>query len=328
MFKKISKNLGFIFLVATFATACKSPSVPEEPIYTVSTNSEWYELHNRLTADGIYGNNINYYFNQIEGEFTQLPMGAKVTELYNIVNKPKPVKKASAPKSQPKPTPNPTGIPRPWYNGVVTEANAIKCRDFINTYATTFEKMEREYKIPAEIVSALIYVETRHGNYLGKHNAFVILASMANSTKTTQIPDYIKKLPKAKEQNEWILTKMKEKSDWAYGELKALLVYVQENNINPMELPSSIYGAVGYGQFMPSNISKYAVDGDFDDKIDLFHAPDGIMSVANYLSKHGWNKNPRTLNEKIKVLLRYNYSSTYARTILALSVLTKKAMNT
>ena len=273
--------------------------------------------------DGLYGDDIDNYFMQLEGQFSQKPMGIKVKELYNasFTKKAKKAKKAKPTKDT---SPNATGIPRPWFKDYVTQDNAQKCRTFINENKEAFAYTEEKYKIPAEVISALIYVETKHGNYLGEHNPVVNLASMANSTKIEQIPNYIKQLPRAKEKSKWILKKMEEKSNWSYTELKALLIYCRENHIDPFTLPSSVYGALGFGQFMPTNIPVYAVDGDNDGIINLFHPPDGIASVANFLYKHGWNKSNMTLYQKLRVLKRYNYSTIYANTVMALSVLTDR----
>ncbi len=293
----------------------------EQVKWTITEDSEWYDLYNRLKEDGIYGDDIDSYFMQLEGQFSQKPMGIKIRELYNnsfrkrTPSKTPPVKDTS---------PNTTGVPRPWYKDYVTEANAQKCRDFINENKEAFARVEEKYKISAELVSALIYVETKHGDYLGEHSPLINLASMSNSTRFEQIPNYTTKLPRAQEKKQWILTKMKEKSDWSYKELEALLLYCRANDINPVTLPSSIYGALGFGQFMPTNIPHYAVDGNDDGIINLFTPADGIISVANFLYKHGLNTANPTMAQKLKVLKRYNYSSTYANTIMALSVLTDR----
>ena len=51
----------------------------------------------------------------------------------------------------------------------------------------------------------------------------------------------------------------------------------------------SYAGAMGSAQFMPRSYRAYAVDGDGDDKRDLWGSWDDVIaSVANYLAKHGW----------------------------------------
>ena len=91
-----------------------------------------------------------------------------------------------------------------------------------------------------------------------------------------------------------------------------------ENALEPKDLPSSIYGAIGLCQFMPSNIALYGADGDGDGRIDLFNVNDAAMSLARYLAKHGW-KPGVTLAQQHSLLMKYNHSKVYANTILALA---------
>ena len=111
---------------------------------------------------------------------------------------------------------------------------------------------------------------------------------------------------------------MPKRADWAYKEVKALIEHMLRDNIDPHHLPSSIYGAVGLCQFMPSNISMYGADGDGDGKVDLFTIPDAVASLSNYLAKHGWQPGqPRARQHQL--LMAYNHANIYANTILALS---------
>mgnify|MGYP003312309179 FL=1 len=48
---------------------------------------------------------------------------------------------------------------------------------------------------------------------------------------------------------------------------------------------------MGYGQFISSSYRAYAIDYDGDGNADLFNSvPDAVASIANYLKKHGWNR--------------------------------------
>lgn len=321
----------FAFLSLFLSASCTTKEIykadqnAQNYDYVVHSESEWYPLYTRLKQDGISGSDINAYFEYLDGNFSQVPMGSKVRELYNNAERREKAIK-SPKKTKVDTTPNFTGVPRPWYRGFVTEINAQKCRDFIYANQTAFTKAEELYHVPQEVLSALLYIETKHATFLGSHQALITLASMSNSTRMEQIPDYIEKLPRAEEKKAWILEKMHEKSDWAYDELKALISYCRANNIDPSSIPCSIYGAIGYGQFMPTNIPLYAVDGDDDAIINLFTAADAIMSTAHYLSENGWNTSDMTQDKKLRALKHYNWSNTYANTILALSVLTAKEM--
>ena len=272
----------------------------------------WLPLWEKLRADGLNQEEIAYLFIRLEDP-SQDPMGRKIQELYTnqFIRPPRPA-------STPDTSPNDTGIPRPWYRGFVTEANAKVCRTFINAHADAFKAAEEEYGIPPEVGAALLFVETRLGEYLGEHNAFLTLASMAISRSPEAISDWMEKLPGIEDHLDWVNLRMADKADWAYSELRALLRYCLENGIDPFQLPSSAYGAIGLCQFMPSNLSRYAVDGNGDGIIDLFDQADAIASLSNYLGKHGWKLN-MSVDQQIKVLKRYNNLSVYANTILALA---------
>jgi membrane-bound lytic murein transglycosylase B len=67
------------------------------------------------------------------------------------------------------------------------------------------------------------------------------------------------------------------------------------------EVKGSYAGAMGWGQFMPTSIIKWARDGDGDGQIDLWASrPDIIASVANYFVAHGW-KSGETVTVPAKV---------------------------
>jgi membrane-bound lytic murein transglycosylase B len=168
-------------------------------------------------------------------------------------------------------------------------------------------------------------VETRLGTAIGGgNNALHTLASMAISKEAAQIPDWLAKLPEDHVQHmEWIEELMRKRSEWAYREVKALVVYVRKYRLDMTAIPGSYYGAIGHSQFMPTNVVPYGVDGDDDGVIDLFSMSDAIASVANYLAKHGWKANLNRATQH-KVLRTYNHVDIYPNTILALADLVKK----
>lgn len=285
-------------------------------------DSTWDNLYNRLLKDGFSQKQLDKYFVQLENEFSQIPMGNKVKELYNASFVPK--KKPAENKDSEKPKTNKLGIPYPWFDGYVTDANAVKCLKFLKDNEKYFALAEKKYKVPREVISALIYVETWHGKYLGKFNPLPMLASMSISTDLAMLPKYTEKLNLTEEQKEYLQKKIKVKADWAYDELKALLRYAIKNKIEINTVPSSIYGAIGYGQFMPTNIPLYGIDGNKDGRIDVFDPADAILSVAKFLHVQGWKKKNMDYNKQAKVIKRYNHSTAYANTILALAKLTKQ----
>ena len=79
-----------------------------------------------------------------------------------------------------------------------------------------------------------------------------------------------------------------------------------------------ISGPIGLCQFMPSNIATYGADGDGDGRVDLFTVPDAVASLSHYLARHGW-KAGLSRERQHALLMRYNHSTVYANTILALA---------
>lgn len=244
-------------------------------------------------------------------------MGRKIRELYTKAFAPKP-KATSAAGKPAKSTKPAQPLPPPVYPGVVTQANAKRCNEFLNAHAAAFATAEQSYGVPREIAVALLFVETRLGDFLGSEKAFRTLASMAASRDPDQIPEYLARLPDADQRRDWIRQKMEQRSDWAYREFTALLANARAAGADPLAMPGSIYGAVGLCQFMPSNIALFGADGNGDGVIDLFTVPDAVASLSKYLKKNGW-KPGLSRSRQHRVIKSYNRVNIYANTILALA---------
>ncbi|MDW5376643.1 lytic murein transglycosylase B [Halomonas sp. HP20-15] len=135
--------------------------------------------------------------------------------------------------------------------------------EFIAAHREAFERAQAEYGVPAEIIAAIIGVETFYGRYTGSHRVLDSLATLAFHHAS--------------------------RGDFFRGELAALLEISNEQDVDPASLQGSYAGAMGYPQFIPTSYQAYAVDFDADGKRDLWHNPvDAIGSVGNYFARHGW----------------------------------------
>ncbi|MDD4702485.1 MAG: lytic murein transglycosylase [Desulfovibrio sp.] len=271
----------------------------------------WQPLAQRLTADGLSGPKVDALLATLAQTPTQSPMGRKMLELYKSRFMPRP--------------PSKTPPAQRYYKGVVTEQNASLCRDFIANNNLAFSEAQARFGVPSAVAVSLLFVETRLGKVLADvpENALFTLASMAVSRQPDDISQWLPKMPGYEEHLPWFEETMPKRADWAYKEVRALVTHILQDNLDPRYLPSSIYGAVGLCQFMPSNIAAYGADGDGDGKVDLFHVPDAVASLSHYLARHGW-KPGMSRAQQHKVLMTYNKSVIYANTILALADLVVK----
>ena len=205
------------------------------------------------------------------------------------------------------------------YDQFSSSKSIANAKQYMETHKESLDMAEKTFGVDKTIITAIILVETRLGNYLGKRTVINTLSTMAALTdKTlqekiwTSIPD--KKKPK----RETFDKKVAKRSKWGYEELKALIRYADREGIDPTTIRGSYAGAMGIPQFMPSNALTLAKDGNVDGRVDLFDHNDAIFSVANYLKHHGW-KPGISRQRQHEVLFRYNHSNYYVDALLKIS---------
>jgi membrane-bound lytic murein transglycosylase B len=187
---------------------------------------------------------------------------------------------------------------------------------YMKSYETELAKAEELYGVDREVITAIILVETKFGQSLGKRQVINTLSTMASLSDPDVRSRFWKEISDSTTLSfEAFEKKALDKSSWAYRELKALLRYTEREEIDIIKLTGSYAGAMGIPQFMPSNIMRYAADGNTDGRIDLFVHADAIASIANFLKKCGWYRGIDEENAK-KVVRQYNPSSYYIDTIL------------
>ncbi|NDY43530.1 lytic murein transglycosylase [Dissulfurirhabdus thermomarina] len=189
---------------------------------------------------------------------------------------------------------------------------------FLDRNRDLLVSIEARFLVPKEIKVAILLVETDLGRYLGAGRAFNILASMAAAGDLERVRPWIPGRLLRPETVEKTRRLLRKKARWAYEELKALIEYAARNGQDLLSIRGSIFGAIGLCQFMPTNALRFGVDEDGDGRVDLFEKPDALASMANYLRCHGWE--PEMDREKQEaVILSYNPSRPYARTVLAVA---------
>jgi membrane-bound lytic murein transglycosylase B len=196
-----------------------------------------------------------------------------------------------------------------------------KAARYLNRYGQTLEEAKRSFGVEPEVVVAVLMVETALGTYPGKYVAVNVLSTMAAS-EDGEIRERVLASLTEEQRNmqspEVIAKRLTKRATRGYRELKALITYVNNNDIDPFTVQGSSEGAIGIPQFLPSNIEHYGQDGDGDGRIDLFNHHDAIVSVASFLRAHRWGKAQGDSGKK-KVLLYYNRSTYYADTVYTLA---------
>lgn len=145
----------------------------------------------------------------------------------------------------------------------VAPARVARGRAFAAELAGPLARVEARNGVPAEILVAILGVESNFGTATGGADALRVLATLAYSGhRGTTFAD----------------------------EFVAALAMLQRGDVTRDRLRGSWAGAMGEPQFMPSAFLKYAVSFEGGRAADIWtsHA-DSLASVANFLKASGWN---------------------------------------
>jgi membrane-bound lytic murein transglycosylase B len=155
---------------------------------------------------------------------------------------------------------------KPWkdYRPIfLTDTRIQQGRSFYAEHRGELEQVSARTGVPAEIIVAIIGVETSYGRITGNYRVLDALYTLGFF------------YPRREE--------------FFRGELRHLFALAREERLDLATLKGSYAGAMGFGQFMPSSYRAYARDGDGDGRRDLLgSSKDAFASVANYFVGHGW----------------------------------------
>jgi membrane-bound lytic murein transglycosylase B len=192
-------------------------------------------------------------------------------------------------------------------------------KQFLNHNFKTLREMEKQFQVDKEVAVAILLVESRFGENIGRYRVLPTLASISLMAS----PENLRKNCDAfRESNpeascDWIESRSRRKAEWAYQELKCFLNIVHQEKIDPLEIFGSHAGAMGMAQFMPSSYLNYALTEESLEKW-LLSKEEAIFSIGNYLKCHGWKKN-LSLEKKKRILWSYNRSEPYVETVFQIA---------
>jgi len=205
------------------------------------------------------------------------------------------------------------------YNKFLSPELILLSKQFLNYNFKTLRQMEKRYQVDKEVAVAILLVESRFGENIGRYRVMPTLASIA----LMDSPEILRKnCDTMREMDpelscEWIESRSRRKAEWAYQELKCFLNIIRQEKIDPLEVFGSHAGAMGMAQFIPSSYLNYALSEESLEKW-LLSRDEAIFSIGNYLRSHGWKRN-LPIQKKKQILLYYNRSSPYVETVMKVS---------
>jgi lytic murein transglycosylase len=137
-----------------------------------------------------------------------------------------------------------------------------------------FDRIEKQFGVPAPVIVAFWGLETDFGANQGNMPTLRSLATLAYDCRR---PEKFR------------------------AELLDALRILQHGDLSPQEMRGPWAGELGQMQFVPTVYQKYAVDYDGDGRRDLRRStPDALASTASYLKGLGWRRGEPWL-EEVKV---------------------------
>jgi membrane-bound lytic murein transglycosylase B len=205
------------------------------------------------------------------------------------------------------------------YTKFLTFESILLAKSFLRQNRSILNEMERRFDVEKEIAVAILLVESRFGENIGKHRVIPTLASMAVMNSTENL---LRNYSTIWEMNpeisyDWIENLANRRANWAYKELKYFLEIIRSEEIDPLEVYGSIAGALGMPQFIPSSYKAYALNKTRL-KDWLYDSEGAIFSIGNYMKSHGW-KRGLSIPQQKKLLWYYNRSDPYGDTILQIA---------
>ncbi len=154
---------------------------------------------------------------------------------------------------------------KPWhqYRSIfLTDKRLQQGLAFWQQHAELLARAEQELQVPAQIITAIIGVETFYGAHMGSHKVLDALYTLG-----FHYPP---------------------RGEFFRSEFANYLQLAKEQGWSLDEQKGSYAGAMGMGQFISSSYRHYAIDFDGNDERNLFQPVDAIGSVANYFHQHKW----------------------------------------
>tara|TARA_B100001250_G_scaffold379739_1_gene370660 strand:- start:61 stop:1284 length:1224 start_codon:yes stop_codon:yes gene_type:complete len=160
----------------------------------------------------------------------------------------------------------------------INKYRLVHGRKNIKKYSNTFDKANRLFGVPSEVITGFWAMETDFGAVQGGFHTLSSLATLAFDCRRPELfqPEFI-----------------------------AAIRLVERGDIDAEKTTGAWAGEIGQVQMLPKDILEFGYDGNGDGKILLkASAEDAIMTAANLIGHMGWAEGKPWLEE---VLLPKNF---------------------
>ncbi|MBU3071273.1 lytic murein transglycosylase [Aestuariicella sp. G3-2] len=149
-----------------------------------------------------------------------------------------------------------------YYQNRVNSYRINTGRKLLAKHREFLDELSREYGIPGQYLVSFWGMESNFGRHVGKMSILDTLATLSCDTR---------------------------RSTFFTGELFSALQLMDRYQFSVSDMEGSWAGAIGQTQFLPSVYLKYGVDGDNDQRVDLWNSEkDALKSAAYFLQQLGW----------------------------------------
>lgn len=161
-----------------------------------------------------------------------------------------------------------------FYGKLATKNRYEQGRKRVAEYRDVFQRAEKEFGVPAAVITAFWALESDFGVGMGKLPILRSLATLAYDCR---------------------------RGEMFRNELKAALRIIERGDLSPAEMIGSWAGELGQTQFLPVHYLNHAIDYDGDGKRDLMRSiPDIVGSTAAFIKALDWRAGEPWL-EEVKV---------------------------
>ncbi len=252
--------------------------------------AEWSELATQLVADGISRDLVVKVYSSPKVPYTFIPFAVAPVESHRI------------------------------YQSFFEKARLQTARNQLYNNQTYFRKAEQLYGVPAELICAILYVETNFGQMLGQDLVVYRLSRLAALAYPDNVQKNYERL--IKEGAKVTLNDVQSRAQYLfttfYPQLRTLFLLAEQQRLSILELRGSTAGAFGIPQFLPLTFEQFAIDANNNGHASLFEMEDAIFSTANFLRSNGW-RSGLSDEQARAVLWNYNRSHAYTATLLKVS---------